>query len=131
MAVAYFTRDFAAQHPGGSLADLKVRNGRFEVKDPNSGRIERVPLHRPDIARVIQSGLMPASVSRAPQHQQLTAFSNQQEGVLADVLGQLLSPVAAGWQPWRKPTRRPPEPPRRSAAARAAGAVASRLKAAP
>lgn len=67
MTVAYFTRDFAAQHPGGQSSGLNVRNGCFEVRDPNSGRIERVPLHRPDIARHIASGLLPASSSRAPQ----------------------------------------------------------------
>lgn len=51
----YLTRDLAPQS-GSSFADLEVRDGVFVVKDPNSGRIERVPLHRPDIARHIQSG---------------------------------------------------------------------------
>ena len=82
VAAAYLTCDVESR--AGRRADgLDERGGVYVVKDARTGRVERVPLHRPDIARHILAHGVPKLAS--PTGLTLSAIN-----VIGDAIGEAL-----------------------------------------
>ncbi|MDM0013447.1 hypothetical protein QTH87_13475 [Variovorax sp. J22P168] len=92
-ALAYLTRDLSpsssqkagnpASKPGGP--DIAVRDGAFEVRDRRTGRVERISMSRPDIARHIAAHGAPGPAAR-----QRTGLTMSAINVIGDAIGEAL-----------------------------------------